>query len=134
MFALFDTNIYVAELTGKIPITDIQLWRSKYITRLSPVIYHELLRGSKHKELVEEIKKKTVMTPPPTQKMWEESAEVLRKFVGEFGFSEEIFKLQNDVLIALTAKNHGALVISQDRHFTQIVKIAHFHFLHYQPH
>lgn len=132
MLALFDTNIYIGELTGKIPLADTQLWRSHYLIRLSPVVHHELLRGSRNTALIEEIGRKTVPTPPPSSKMWEKGARVLKKFVHEFGFGEEIFRLQNDILIALTAREIGALVITGDRHFVEIQKMVPFYLCHYR--
>lgn len=132
MLALFDTNIYIGDLSDTIPETQTQLWRSQYVIRLSPIVHHELLRGAKEKRWVDEIKQKTVMTPAPTANMWEKSAEVLRELVIKYGLNEQMFRLQNDVLLALTARHVGALVISQDKHFLEIAKIIPFHFLHYR--
>ena len=132
MLALFDTNIYIEELSGLIPEAQSLAWRSQYLIRLSPVVYHELLRGTKKRDLVLEIGKRTVKAAVPTFKMWEKSALVLREFVDRFGYHEEVFKLENDILIALTAKSYGALLISKDRHFLEIGKLISFHFFHYQ--
>lgn len=132
MLALFDTNIYIGDLSDTIPETQTQLWRNQYVIRLSPIVHHELLRGAKEKRWVDEIKQKTVMTPAPTANMWEKSAEVLRELVIKFGLNEQMFRLQNDVLLALTARHVGALVISQDKHFLEIAKIIPFHLLHYR--
>lgn len=132
MLALFDTNIYIGDLSDTIPETQTQLWRSQYVIRLSPIVHHELLRGAKEKHWVDEIKQKTVMTPAPTTKMWEKSAEVLRELVIKLGLNEQMFRLQNDVLLALTARHIGALVISQDKHFLEIATIIPFHFLHHR--
>ena len=64
--------------------------------------------------------------------MWKEGAQILRKFVSQFGFGEEVFKLQNDILIALTARHIGAVVITQDGHFPDIAKIVPYHYIHYR--
>ena len=132
MIALFDTNIYIEIMVDLISEAQVSAWKSGHLIRLSPIVYHELLRGAREPEIIEEIGSKTVKTAVPTFKMWEKSALILREFVGRFGYNEEVFKLQNDILLALTAKSCGALLISKDRHFLEIAKIISFHFFHYR--
>ena len=135
MLALFDANVYIGELTGRIPAGESEKWRSQYLIRLSPVVYHELLRGARKKDLIYEIRDRTVSTPVPTFKMWEESATILSQWVFSSGRNEVLFKLQNDILIALTARSLGAVVITQDRHFEKIAeRVSFLYFLHGEKH
>ena len=135
MLALFDTNIYIGELTGRVPAGESEKWRSQYLIRLSPVVYHELLRGARKRDWVHEIRDHTVLTPAPTFKMWEESASILSQWHFSSRENEVLFKLQNDVLIALTARSLGAVVITQDRHFEKIAqKVSFLYFLHGEKH
>ncbi len=129
MIALFDTNIYIDELIGRLPAGKFNKWRLQYILRLSPVVYHELLRGARNLSLIHEIRQKTLLLPAPSFTMWEKSAYILRHFREKFGSSEELHKLQNDILIALSARENGALLITRDKHFKQIADFLAFSYL-----
>ena len=132
MLALFDTNVYISELTRAIPNDVVERWRSQYLVRLSPVVYHELLRGARKKDWVYEIRDHTVLAPVPTFKMWEEAASILSQWHFSSGENEALFKLQNDVLIALTARSLGAVVITQDKHFEKIAEKTSFLYFLYR--
>lgn len=129
MIALFDSNIYIDALTGRLPENRIEEWKLSYILRLSPVVYHELLRGSRNPSIIYEIREKTILFPSPTPHMWEESAEIIRSIGEKRGFSEGILNLQNDLLIALSAREAGALLITKDKHFKEISSFLSFHLL-----
>jgi predicted nucleic acid-binding protein len=60
--------------------------------------------------------------------MYQEAGEVLRRLQESLGYTlASAHGLANDVLIALSARSIGALVITQnDRDFAAIQKIRHF--------
>lgn len=124
MIALFDTNIYIDYLKGTFPQSAYQKYFHDYIIRISPVVYHELLRGLRSEGLKKKVEKvigRIVFLPPPTEKMWVKAAELAGAVTGshdEIGLE----KIQNDLLIALTAKAQGATLITQDKHFKTIQK------------
>lgn len=132
MLAFFDTNIYIDELTGTLPALTCQTWRSHYIIRLCPIVYHELLRGTRNPELIYEIRDHTIALNTPTFAMWEHAAQLLRDYVKRFGPQGNPYRLQNDILIALTARHTGALLITKDQDFDQLAQLVLFPYLRYQ--
>lgn len=133
MIACFDTNIYIGELLGTIPLEQTLQWRRQQIVRLCPVVYHELLRGARHPRTVYEIRDRTVALAPPTFKMWEAAALIAREYVARFGMSDVLHTLQNDILIALTVQTNGAVLITADRHFERLASLVPFHCQLYEP-
>ena len=128
MIACFDTNIYIDELTGKMPIEQLQQWRSRYLSRLCPVVYHELLRGARKPAPIYDIRDHTIALAPPTFLIGGNAAMILREKTGKFGIGDDYHHLQNDVLIALTARANGALLITADGHFEKLAEWIPFHF------
>lgn len=124
MKAFFDTNIYIDVLKGSLPLAFYECYLEKYIIRLSPVVYQELIRcvtSAAFKKKVEKITHRIIFFPPPTTKMWIMAGNLSGKIMGS---SDELTleKIQNDILIALTARENGALLITQDKHFHIIQK------------
>lgn len=59
----------------------------------------------------------------PTEKNWLESGQILSKIHKDKGFSpEKLRDLHFDVLIALTARNYGATVITSNRTDFELIK------------
>ncbi|MBI4366998.1 MAG: hypothetical protein HY543_09290 [Deltaproteobacteria bacterium] len=88
-----------------------------------PIVYHELLRGARNPGPIYEIRDRTVALAPPTFAMWERAALVLREYVMQFGAPGSLPRLQNDVLIALTMRGCGGLVITADRYFDRLASL-----------
>lgn len=129
LIAFFDTNIYVDILRGRIPLEDLSPY-SHYIIRISPIVKSELIRGcktQKAKRLTESYIHHLIEIPAPTNKMWEQAAVILSRLAQTFQkYSEEI---QNDVLLALSAKQNGAILVSQDKDFEIISKYVSFRWI-----
>lgn len=59
----------------------------------------------------------------PTEKTWLESGELLAKINAEHGYSPaKLRDLHFDVLIALTARSHGALLITSNRSDFELIR------------
>lgn len=129
MIAFFDTNIYVDILRGKITLDGLSPYNS-CIIRLSPIVKSELIRGCKTqraKRLTESYIHHLIEMPAPTNKIWEQAAVILSRLPKTFQkYSEEI---QNDVLLALSAKQNGAILVSQDKDFEIISKYVSFRWI-----
>jgi predicted nucleic acid-binding protein len=129
LIAFFDTNIYVDLLRGKITLDNLSSY-SNYIIRLSPIVKSELIRGcktQKAKRLTESYIHHLIEMPAPTNKIWEQAAVILSRFPETSQkYSEEI---QNDVLLALSAKQNGAILVSQDKDFEIISKCVSFRWI-----
>lgn len=113
---IFDTSVLVDELrTGR-------HWQRiasvRGLIRLSSVVLAELARGAssaaEHKFLKALARNRPILTP--TEKDWLESGELLAEMRSNLGFkAEKLRDLHFDVLIALTARSHGARVITSNR-------------------
>ena len=115
-FDIFDTSVFVDHLR-----TGCYQERIDSVTgliRTSSVVLAELWRGStrqqEHKFL--EALAKNHPTLVPTEKNWLESGQILGKIRTRKGFSpDKLRDLHFDVLIALTARSHGARLITSNR-------------------
>jgi|SRR5450432_1441159 len=115
-FVLFDTSILVDQLrTGRhqegiLSITEL--------VRNSSVVLAELWRGASkaaERNLLRVLEKNYPVLVP-TRQNWIESGELLNKLRRLRGFlPDKLRDLHFDVLIALTARSHGARVITSNQ-------------------
>lgn len=113
---IFDTSVLVDQLR-----TDCYLQRIETmdgLIRNSAVVMAELWRGAvtpadRAALLVLDKNHPTLI---PTEKNWLESGEILAKIRADLGFpAHKLRDLHFDVLIALTARSHGARLITSNR-------------------
>jgi len=110
---IFDTSVLVDEArTGR---HGKKIESVEGLVRLSSVVLAELLRGvsepAELKFLRTLERNHPVLTP--TQLNWLESGEILAKIRADRGFEpHKLRDLHFDVLIALTARSHGARLIT----------------------
>lgn len=122
MIAFFDTSVHIDILAGHLPLEVALQAVGGGPIRLSPVVASELLRGAtgravSHLEtLVEHLRP---IEPPSWRRCWIDAGRMLPKV---FRRHEAIglSRLQNDVLLALTARHTGALLLTRDRHFATL--------------
>jgi predicted nucleic acid-binding protein len=113
---IFDTSVLVDELrTG---CHRQRIASVSGLIRLSSVVLAELSRGAtsstENKFLKKLARNRPILTP--TEKNWLESGELLAEIRSNLGFkAEKLRDLHFDVLIALTARSHGARVITSNR-------------------
>jgi predicted nucleic acid-binding protein len=113
---IFDTSVLVDEArTGR---HRKRIESVEGVIRLSSVVLAELLRGvvglSEHKFLRTLARDHPILTP--TQTNWLESGEILAKIRADQSFQpRKLRDLHFDVLIALTARSHGARLITTNR-------------------
>jgi predicted nucleic acid-binding protein len=134
MIAFFDTNIYIDYLKGIFPKKLYDRFFEEYIIRLCPVVYQELVRGVRSETLkkrIEEITEKIIFFPPPTNAMWIQAGELAGKVIGSYD-ERALEKIQNDLLIALTARHNGATLITQDQQFKMIQRHIPFRLIIHQ--
>lgn len=126
--ALIDTSVYIENFrTGRFTLA---LLRSPWIIRCSAVVIHELRRGGRttlERRFVAELTQK-VRTITPAERHWLESAEILCRMRERKRYdSNKLRELAFDVLIALSARDIGATVITCNREdFTEISKDTPF--------
>ena len=113
---IFDTSIFVDHLRSGLHRE--RLASLTGLIRTSAVVLAELWRGATRpaeKTFLKDLENNhPILTP--TEKNWLESGQILGRLQTERGFSiEKLRDLHFDVLIALTARNQGALLISSNR-------------------
>jgi len=119
---IFDTSIFIDHLRtnkyGKY-IEDVS-----GLIRNSSVVLAELLRGAT-REAEENFVATLAKNHPiltPTEKNWLESGSILSKIYEAKGFGpQKLRDLHFDVLIALTARNYGAIVITSNRNDFELI-------------
>jgi predicted nucleic acid-binding protein len=113
---IFDTSIFIDHLRTNKYGSHIQGVNG--LIRNSSVVLAELLRGAT-REAEENFVETLARNHPiltPTEKNWLESGLILSKIYKAKGFEpEKLRDLHFDVLIALTARNYGAVVITSNR-------------------
>jgi len=119
MIAFFDSNIHIALLLGRRSLESIVEEIGSMPVRLSPVVASELLRGAsgQAQRSVEKLIDQLVpLEPQSWRQCWHEAGRLLPRV---FSNHEEVGldRLQNDCLLALTARHTGALFVTSDRHF-----------------
>ena len=122
MIAFFDTSVHVDLLRGELRVTDVLAQVHGGPVRLSPIVASELLRGASTKaaRVVERLVTTLVPIEPPSWRgAWLEAGRLLPKVFADHE-SVGLARLQNDVLLALTARHTGAVLVSKDRHFAQL--------------
>jgi predicted nucleic acid-binding protein len=113
---IFDTSVLVDEArTGR---HRERIESVEGVVRMSSVVRAELLRGvtgpAEHKFLRTLARNHPVLTP--TAENWLESGEILAEIRADRGFEpHKLRDLHFDVLIALTARSHGARLITTNR-------------------
>jgi predicted nucleic acid-binding protein len=113
---IFDTSIFIDHLRRGHHREGIESVTG--LIRSSSVVLAELWRGatkSAEREFLRALEKNhPVLTP--TEKNWLESGQILGKIYAAKGFSpDKLRDLHFDVLIALTARSHGARLITSDQ-------------------
>ena len=113
---IFDTSIFIDHLrTGR---HQERIESVIGLMRTSSVVLAELWRGATKRAEQEFLKTLEKNHPilTPTQKNWLESGQILGKIYADKRFPpEKLRDLHFDVLIALTARSHGARLISSNK-------------------
>jgi predicted nucleic acid-binding protein len=113
---IFDTSIFVDYLRADLHRERIE--RVAGLIRTSAVVLAELWRGAtkqREREFLKVLERNhRILTP--TEKNWIESGEILAKIYTDRGFEPaKLRDLHFDVLIALTARAHGARLVTSNR-------------------
>ena len=114
--AIFDTSIFIDHLRTGCHQQRIESLIG--LIRMSSVVLAELWRGATEpaeREFLRALEKNhRILTP--TENNWLESGRLLGQIYADKGFTpDKLRDLHFDVLIALTARSHGARLIASDR-------------------
>jgi predicted nucleic acid-binding protein len=128
MIAFFDTSVHVDILRGDLKLADVLDRVHGGPIRLSPIVASELLRGASSKALrsVQRIVSSLVAIEPPSwRSAWLETGLLLPRIFADHE-AVGLARLQNDVLLALTARHTGAILVSKDQHFVELKRRLRF--------
>jgi predicted nucleic acid-binding protein len=120
---VFDSSVLIDQIR-----TNCYLDRMLNLTgvvRNSAVVLAELWRGATtpmDRQVVQEIEERhPILTP--TEKNWLESGRILEKIFADKGYEpKKLRDLHFDVLIALTARSHGAKLITSNRADFELIR------------
>src|SRR5205085_4821593 len=118
----FDTSVHVDVLRGALSPDAVLALVEGGPVRLSPVVAHELLRGARGhavravSRLVAELVR---LEPPSWSACWIEAARLLPR-IFEHHAPVGLARLQNDALLALSARHTGAAFVTRDAHFAAL--------------
>jgi predicted nucleic acid-binding protein len=95
------------------------------VVRNSAVVLAELWRGANtlvDRQVIQELEERhPILTP--TEKNWLESGKILAKIFADKGYEpKKLRDLHFDVLIALTARSHGARLITSNRADFELIR------------
>jgi predicted nucleic acid-binding protein len=111
--AILDTSVYVDNLrSGRFQQEILDL---EYIVRCSAVVLAELSRGARSREMKRFVAglAKNLRVITPNERDWGESGRIVSRLVTAKGFDiHKTREIHFDVLIALTARRIGALLIT----------------------
>jgi predicted nucleic acid-binding protein len=120
---IFDTSVLVDELrTGR---HRQRIASIKGIVRISSVVVAELSRGGVSDEESNFVRNLAGHRPilTPTENHWLESGDILAKIRADQGFqAHKLRDLHFDVLIALTARSHGARLVTSNRADFELIR------------
>ena len=113
---IFDTSVFIDHLRTNKYADHFQNLNG--LIRNSSVVLSELTRGAASETEVDFVSalEKNHPVLAPTERNWTESGRILHKIYKDREFSpEKLRDMHFDVLIALTARNHGAIVITSNK-------------------
>jgi tRNA(fMet)-specific endonuclease VapC len=129
---IIDTNVYIDWINDG--LYEAVIFQREAVKHLSAIVMMELAAGAfslRDRRIVRDVSSAFARVGrilAPTVSMYQEAGEVLRQLQESLGYTlASAHGLANDVLIALSARSIGALVITQnDRDFSAIQRIRPF--------
>ena len=119
MWAIIDTNIYIGLWERGLFEDTLEQVRKAFIVRHSAVVLSELRRGVRTREAERTVARLHRLARniwEPTPKDWWDAGQIIQS-IGDANHwdSNKRRAFQNDALIALTARGHGATVVTTNR-------------------
>jgi predicted nucleic acid-binding protein len=118
-WAILDTNVYVGHWERGLYAAELALARRKFVVRHSAVVLSELRRGARTPKaltLVEGLYELAHVRWEPTADDWWQAGRWIREIGDEQDWDRNKRRdFQNDALIGLTARRHGATIVTANR-------------------
>ncbi len=117
-YAILDAAVYIGHWEGLYQ-AQLATIRRQYVVRQSSVVLSELRRGARTpaaRRLVETLRRTCAIEWAPSAPDWWEAAALIREIGDAEGWeTTKRRSFQNDALIGLTARRHGAAVVTPNR-------------------
>jgi len=131
---ILDTSIYIPFINDGIENPVIDLRSRKPLSYLCAVVIEELYAGAHDKTSINlldrlyETFNKIGRLIVPEAADWQRTGKVIAKLGNKYGFEEKFLsKITNDVLIALSARKIGAMIVTKNTmDFTRIKEFVDF--------
>lgn len=118
-WAILDTSIYIGHWERGLYEELLVSVRRSFIVRHSAVVLSELRRGARTRRaqaLIHALVRLAAIRWEPTETDWWEAGRIIRDIGDAHGWGAAKRRdFQNDALIALTARRHGAAVVTANR-------------------
>jgi len=120
-WAILDTDVYIDHWEGRSAVDEaLARIRRAFIIRHSAVVLSELRRGARTaaaRRQVSSLHRFAVVQLAPSAEDWWAAGDLIRT-IGDARHWEAAKRreFQNDALIALTARRHGATVVTRNQH------------------
>ena len=118
-WAILDTNVYVGHWEGGRYDDVLAEVRRAFVVRQSAIVLSELRRGARTgtaRTLVDNLRERATVVWAPQTADWWEAGRLIRELGGARSWDRSKRRdFQNDALIALTARRHGATVVTANR-------------------
>jgi predicted nucleic acid-binding protein len=118
-WAVLDTSVYIGHWERGLYEEALVSIRQAFVVRHSAVVLSELRRGARTREaqrLVDALYRLARIRWEPTAAEWWEAGRLIRRIGDAFRWEKSKRRdFQNDALIALTARRHGATIVTADR-------------------
>ena len=130
-FVLIDSSVYIDNLRER--RFEKELLDLRWVVRLSAVVLAELRRGARSREMIKfvDAMAKNFHVIAPNEREWDQSGKIVARLVKARGYDiHKTREIHFDVLIALTARKIGAVLITRDAaDFTAIRQFVEFKLL-----
>jgi len=120
---LFDSSVLIDQFRTNLHA--VRIAKIDGLVRLSSVVLSELMRGAKGKAELETLRfmEKNLPILTPNEKNWLESGQILARMYSDRGFApQKLRDLHFDILIALTARQYGARLITSNRSDFELIR------------
>ena len=119
MWAVIDTSVYIGHWERGLYEDTLAEVRRAFVVRHSAVVLSELRRGARTREaerVVSRLHDLARIVWEPTPKDWWEAGQIIRTIGDAHDWDRSKRRdFQNDALVALTARGHGATVVIANR-------------------
>ena len=125
MWAILDTSVYIGHWERGLYVDRLDEVRKAFVVRHSAVVLSELRRGVRTREAVKTVARLHGLASTiwgPTTADWWEAGRIIQTVGDAHDWDRNKRRdFQNDALIALTARGHGATVVTANREDFQIL-------------